>query len=186
MVELYSEIFAMLRLAKRLYDSSLVDKLPGGFRSLTLDADHYIELTYNAIDTVFENTCEYYNEENGEGVYVFCDPIIDSFCRLCWQYEQRSHLTEEDDPYRKKIRAVICSGFDLCDYNYCYRFDWKLSANDRGRRRLLFFYGTEFCGLDDLPGGLMEIRDGFQELNLELESALSELNEQNVPEEEAA
>lgn len=32
----------------------------------------------------------------------------------------------------------------------------------------------------------MEIRDGFQELNLELESALSELKEQNVPEEEAA
>lgn len=186
MVELYSEIFAMLRLAKRLYGSSLVDKLPGGFRSLTLDADHYIELTYNAIDTVFENTCEYYNEENGEGVYVFCDPIIDSFCRLCWQYEQRRHLTEEDDPYRKKIRAVIRSGFDLCDYNYCYRFNWKLSANDWGRRRLLFFYGAEFCGLDDLPGGLMEIRDGFQELNLELESALSELKEQNVPEEEAA
>ena len=82
-----------------------------------MDADHYIELTYNAIDTVFENTCEYYNEEIGEGVYVFCDPIIDSFCRLCWQYEQRRHLTEEDDPYRKKIRAVIRSGFDLCDYN---------------------------------------------------------------------
>ena len=184
MIELYSEIFAMLRLAKRLYDSSLVDKLPGGFRSLTLDVDYYIELAYNAIDTVLENTSEYYNEENGEGVYVFCDPIIDKVCRLCWQYEQRRHLTEEEDPYRKEMEAVICSGFNLNSYNY--RFDWKLSANDRGCRRLLFFYGEQFCGLDELPEGLIEIRDGFQELNLELEKALSDLTKQSATEKEAA
>ena len=184
MIELYSDIFAMLRLAKRLHDKSLVDKLPGGFRSLTLDVDYYIELVYNAIDIVFENTCEDYNEENGEGVYVFCDPVIDSFCQLCLQYEQRSHLTEEEDPFRKKIEAVICSGF--CLDGYSYRFDWRLSANGRGRRRLLFFYGEEFCGLDELPGGLMEIRDGFQELNLELEKALSNLTKQRAIEKEAA
>ena len=163
---------------------SLVDKLPGGFRALTLDVDYYIELAYNAIDTVFENTCEYYNEENGEGVYVFCDPVIDSFCQLCLQYEQRSHLTEEENPYRKEMEAVICSGFGLCGYNYYC--DWRLSANDRGRRRLLFFYGEEFCGLDELPEGLIEIWDGFQRLNLELEKALSGLTKQSATEKEAA
>ncbi|MDE6997604.1 MAG: hypothetical protein K2P04_07005 [Oscillospiraceae bacterium] len=184
MIELYSDIFAMLRLAKRLQDKSLVDKIPGGFRSLKLDVDYYIELVYNAIDIVFENTCEDYNEENGEGVYVFCDPVIDSFCRLCLQYEQRSHLTEEENPYRKEMEAVICSGFGLCGYNYYC--DWRLSANDRGRRRLLFFYGEEFCGLDELPEGLIEIRDGFRRLNVELEKALSELKEQTILDKEAA
>ncbi len=184
MVEIYSGFFSMLRLAKNLYDSSLADNLSDYFQSLRLNEDLYYELAYEAIDIVFERFFQDYNEDRGMEVYVFCDPVIDKFCRLCWQYEQRRRMTEEENPYRQRIEAVIRSGFCLSGYNY--NFDWKLSANDRGRRRLLFFYGEEFGGLEDLPNGLLEIRDGFLELNLELEKALNEQTEEKKVEEEAA
>lgn len=184
MVELYPGFFSMLRLAKRLYDSSLTDKVSGSFQSLPLDEDFYYELVYDANSVVFENTFQDYNEDRGVEIYVFCDPIIDKFCQLCWQYEQRRHLTEEENPFRKRIAAIISVSFDLSSYSY--DFDWKLSAKDRGRRRVLFFYYEEFCGLDELPEALLEIRDGFLELNLELEKELSDLTDQNAQEKEAA
>lgn len=184
MVELYPGFFAMLRLAKNLYDSALRDKVSDSFQTLTLDDDFYYELAYESTGIVFENTSLYYNEERIIDTYVFCDPIIDRFCQLCWQYEQRRNLTEEENPYREKIEAVIRSGFGLSGYNY--DFDWRLSAKDRGRRKLLFFYGEEFCSLDELPEGLLAIRDGFLELNLAMETALKDLTGKNVVEKEAA
>lgn len=178
MVELDSSFFAMLRLAKNLHDSALRDKICNSFRTLTLDEDFYYELAYEAIDIIFEKFFPAYNEDRDMEVYVFFDPIIDKFCRLCWQYEQRRHLTEDKNPYRQRIEAVIRSGF--CLNGYDYDFSWKLSANDRGRRRLLFFYGPEFCSLEELPEGLLEIRNGFLELNLALETALNELTKKKV------
>lgn len=184
MIELTPSFFAMLRLAEKLYESVLMDKVSDFFRTLTLNEDFYYELAYESTGVVFENTSLYYNEEKMVDTYVFCDPIIDRFCQLCRQYEQRRNLTEEENPYRKRIQAVIRFGFYLNGYDY--NFDWKLSETDRGRRRLLFFYGGEFCGLDELPEGLLDIRDGFLELNLELETALTDLTEKNTTEKEAA
>ena len=178
MVELYPGFFAMLRLAKNLHDSALRDKISYSFRTLTLDEDFYCELACEAISIIFEKLFPAYNEDLATDVYVFCDPIIDKFCQLCWQYEQRRHLTEDKNPYRQRIEAVIHSGF--CLSGYSYNFDWKLSVNDRGRRRLLFFYGPEFCSLEELPEGLLEIRNGFLELNLALETALNELTKEKV------
>lgn len=180
MVELYPGFFAMLRLVKNLCDSGLAEKTPYSSRTLVLNEDFYYELAYEAIDIIFEEFFPDYNEDRDMEVYVFCDPIIDKFCRLCRQYEQRRHLTEDKNPYRQRIEAVIRSGFYLNGYDY--NFGWKLSANDRGRRRLLFFYGPEFCGLEELPEGLLEIRDGFLELNLALETELKDLTEKKAKE----
>lgn len=184
MVELYSSFFCMLRLTKRLYESGFTDKLPDSFQTMKLDEDLYYCLAYEAADIIFDETSFYYNEDREANIYVFRDPLIDRFCHLCWQYERRSHLTEEEDPYRKEMERIIRSGFCLNGYNY--DFDWKLSVSDRGRRRLLFFYGEEFCDLDELPEGLLEIREGFQELSRQLEKALNDLAEEKSTEKEAA
>ena len=184
MVELYSVFFSMLRLAKNLYDNELLERTPHLFQGLTLREDSFYELAYDTINAIFENTFQDYNEEQMMDVYVFCDPLIDRFCHLCWQYEQRGHLTEEENPYRKEIEQIIRSGF--CLNGYDYDFDWKLSASDRGRCRLLFFYGDELCYLDELPEGLLEIREGFQALNCQIEKALSDMSEEKMAEKEAA
>lgn len=60
--------------------------------------------------------------------------------------------------------------------SYSYDFDW----------RLLFFYGEEFYSLDELPESLLAIRNGFPELNLEIETALTNLAKKNTTGKEAA
>lgn len=113
-------------------------------------------------------------------IYVFCDPLIDRFCQLCRQYERSSRMTEEENPYRKEIERIIRTGF--CLSGYAYDFDWKLSASDRGRPRILFFCGEEFCSLDEVPECLLEIREGFQALNDQLEKVLRSQTEETVKE----
>jgi len=180
MVELYPGFFYMLRLAKLLYDSGLVNKFPDEFRTLALGEDFYYELACTAIDAVFEYTVQDYNENREMDVYVFCDPLIDRFCQLCRQYELSCRMTEEENPYRKEIERIIRTGFCLSGYDY--DFTWKLSASDRGRPRILFFCGEEFCCLGEVPEGLLEIREGFQMLNDQLEKALRSQTEETVKE----
>lgn len=180
MVELYPGFFYMLRLAKLLYDSGLVNKFPDEFRTLALGEDFYYELACTAIDAVFETTIRDCNEDRGMDIYVFCDPLIDRFCQLCRQYELSCRMTEEENPYRKDIERIIRTGFCLSGYDY--DFTWKLSASDRGRPRILFFCGEEFCCLGEVPEGLLEIREGFQMLNDQLEKVLRSQTEETVKE----
>lgn len=184
MVELYPGFFSMLRLVKSLYDNGFAERAPSLFQGVTLDEDSFYGLAYDAIDVVFEDTFQDYNEEDSLDIYVFCDPLIDRFCRLCWQYEQRSRLTEDENPYRQEMAQIIRSGFEMNSYDH--GFDWRLSASDRGRRRLLFFYGPEFCSVEDLPERLLNIREGFQDVNLQMEKALSDMSEEKTMEKEAA
>lgn len=180
MIELYPGFFAMLRLSKRLHDSGLMHKIPDEFQTLALDEDFYYELAYTAIDAVFETTIRDCNEDRGMDIYVFCDPLIDRFCQLCRQYELSCRMTEEENPYRKDIERIIRTGFCLGGYDY--DFIWKLSASDRGRPRILFFCGEEFCSLEELPECLLEIREGFQTLNFQMEKVLSSQTEETVKE----
>ena len=83
MVELYSGFFSMLRLAKDLYDNELLERAPRLLQGLTLDEDSFYELAYDAINAIFENTFQDYNEERVMDVHVFCDPLIDRYCHLC-------------------------------------------------------------------------------------------------------
>ena len=184
MVELYPGFFSMLRLGKSLYENGFVDRDKTLFQQIPLNEDYFYELAYDAINVVFADTFQDYNENQMMDIYVFSDPLIDRFCHLCWQYEQRRRQTEEENPYRRDMERIIYSGFELNGYDY--NFDWKLSANDRGRRRLLFFCGPEFYDLEDLPLGLLEIREGFQAMNLRLEKALGELDAKKLMEKEAA
>ena len=73
----------------------------------------------------------------------------------------------------REIKKEICTAFNFDGYHYYdYNFDWKLSAKDRGRKRVLFFLGPEFCGLYEMPLALLEIWDGFRYLNQKPEAEL--------------
>ena len=170
MAELYSEFFEMLWLAKNLYDSLPPEKLSDLFSYLDLDSDLCFELAYNAMSLVFDFSYEDYNEDYEFTTWVFGDPCIDKFCRLCREYEEKYGLSEEKNPYRQEIAEVIRGEFDFPSYSY--NFTWYFSKEDRGRKRLVFFYGMEFCDFTRVPGALIEIRDGFDILNQRLESDL--------------
>jgi len=181
MDELYSEFFEMLRLAKVLHDSAYSETFHKRYDSLVLDYDMCYELSYDAMAIAFEFTYEDYNEDYEFTTWVFGDPCIDKFCRLCREYENRRGLSEKENPYRQEIERIIRAGFQIPGYGY--NFTWYLSAKDRGRKRLVFFIGMEFCGHTYVPGGLLEIREGFETLNLRLEA---ELNDSGAERKEAA
>lgn len=171
MVELYDEFFSMLRFAKRLCEYDMEEQLKEWFGSCELDGDNYWELAYEATSWIFRDTRHYYNAEDEIETWLFIDPTIDRFCQLCQEYEKHSGISEEENPYRRDMGQIIHDGLTFGGYDYAY--DWRLSARDRGRKCLLVFTGCEFCSQDEIPEGLLEIKDGFEAMNARLEKELS-------------
>lgn len=170
MIELEREFFGMLRLAKVFHDSPFWEVFHEECDYLPLDHDMSFEMAYITIPLVFEYTNEIYREDYEYSVWIFCDPCIDRFCRFCQEYESRKGLSEENNPYRGEVQQIIRQGFQVDGYSY--DFTWRLSAKDHGRKRLVFFAGPEFYYLNELPEGLLEIREGFEALNQRLEAEL--------------
>jgi len=173
MTELYEEFFKMLRLAKNLYDYGLADRFRGSFDSYQLDGDNCWGLAYEATGWVFSDTRQYYNEEIEVETWLFCDPVIDRFCRLCQKYEDRRGISEGENPYRRDMERIMHDGFCFSGYSYGYGYSWRLSPKDRGRKCLLLFTDNNFCNSDEVPEGLLDIKDGFESMNAQLEKELS-------------
>ena len=171
MVELYSEFFAMLRFTKSLYDCGMADRLKEWYGTCELDADYYWELAHESIGWVFQDTRQYYNEADEMETWLFTDPIIDRFCKLCQEYESRRGISEKDNSYRKDMEKILYDGFTFSGYSYDY--GWRLSKEERGRKCLLLLTGCEFYCNDEVPVGLLEIRDGFEAMIANLEKELS-------------
>lgn len=170
MVEIYREIFEMLHLAKVLHESTFSKQFHDECGRYELDSDMCYELAYNVRCIFFDFAYEDYNEDRDFHTWVFGDPCIDRFCRLCREYEDQYGMTEGENPYRREMERIIRSGFEFPSYDY--DFSWYLSREDRGRKRLLLFTGMQFYCDMAVPEGLLEIREGFDALNLRLEKEL--------------
>lgn len=170
MEDLSSYFFHMLYLAKTVHDNPRLKKEWPSFNSIPLDEDAFYELSMELAVSIFEDTSSYYNEESGIETWVLSDPMVDRFCELCARLETEKGLEEGINPYRRNAERVIQEGFRLNSYSYDY--GWRLSASDRGRHCVLFFSDENFYGLEELPMAFMEILDGFQELNRQLEAVL--------------
>ena len=171
MTELYDEFFAMLRFTKNLCDYGMAERVKDWFGSYQLDGDNYWELAYEAIGWIFRDTRHYFNDNEEIETWMFTDPVIDRFCKLCQEYETRRGISEEENPYRKEMERTLHDGLTFGSYDYDY--DWQLSSQGHGRKCLLLFTGCEFYSHDEVPEGLLEIRDGFQSMIAKLEMSLS-------------
>jgi len=120
---------------------------------------------------LLSSTRQYYNEEIEVDTWLFCDPVIDRFCRLCQEFEESREISEEENPYRRDMEQIIHDSFCFSGYNYGY--SWRLSPKDRGRKCLLLFTDCNFCSSDEVPEALLDIRDGFGSMNARLEKELS-------------
>ena len=170
MEDLSSYFFHMLYLAKTVHDNPRLKKEWPSFDSIPLDEDAFYELSMELAVSIFEDTSSCYNEESDMETWVLSDPIVDRFCELCARLETEKGLEEGINPYRRNAEQMIHEGFRLDSYSYDY--GWRLSAGDRGRYCILFFSSDDFYGLEELPVAFMEILDGFQELNRQLEVVL--------------
>ena len=160
MEEIYPGHIESIYIFKQLHDRGMADGMLSMYRNVEIDSDIYYEISYEAIGSVFADTSNYYNQEHEFVTWVFIDPLLDEFCKLCQEYEHRHNKSEDENTYRKDFENIIRSGFTFNSYDY--DFNWKLSASDRGRKRLLLFTGPEFSHESEVPCGLMDIYDGLE------------------------
>ena len=113
MQELNHTFFSVLRLAKIFFDSDVPDKAKNDIGLWALDEDSCYALGLEASEWIFQNTAHYYNERKDVDTWLFADPIIDRFCRLCQEYERDKGITEEKNPYRSTIEQTIRENFRL-------------------------------------------------------------------------
>lgn len=170
MQELDPGLIESIYLIKRLHDSGMAEGLLKSYGNLEIDGDLYYEMAYEAIGSVFADTRNYYNEEKEFETWIFMDPMLDEFCRLCQEYERGRGVSEENNPFRKNMENSIRSGLSFGSYDY--DFNWKFSPADRGRNRLLLFTGPEFAFESEVPCGLLEIRDSLDYCNKRLREEL--------------
>ncbi len=157
---------------KYFHDSPQWEEVKARFGDIDLnDEDFLVELSYEAIGWIFKETTIDFNEDYETDIWIFFDPVIDDFTRLCQEYEEQSGLEEEHDPYRQQGIRTICDSFGAIS-GYGFDFSWRLSAKDHGRKRILFFSGPEFWDLTALAVALMEIRTSLEDLNRRLEQEL--------------
>ena len=170
MDELSSYFFHMLRLAKVVHDHPTLKRSWPKFDGIALDEDALYELSWETATSVFQDTSTYYNDEEGMETWVLSYPVVDRFCELCIRLETEKGLEEEINPYRRNAEQMIQDSFCI---SYCgYDYDWRLSAEHRGNWCVLFYTNEEFYVADELPGAFIEILEGFQELNRQLEAEL--------------
>ena len=99
MNELSTHFFEALRLVKYFHDSPHRERASELFDDVNLnDEDAIFELIYEAMDCVFDQSVTDFNEDYEMEVWVFFDPVIDDFARLCHEYEQRNGLEEGKIP----------------------------------------------------------------------------------------
>lgn len=156
-----------LRMLKQLYDGGHLKKLMARYENAELD-DEWLSLTWEALECVFEEVHTYYNREDEIGTVVFFDPVITEFARLC----RRCEVEKENDPNLAQILQSAYRGLDECfsldSYDYGYRLP------EKGRERLVFLYGEEFCSEEELPGALADAYDTMQYHTDRLRNALSQ------------
>jgi hypothetical protein len=170
MWELNHTFFSVLHLAKVFFDSDVPDEAKKDLGAWELDEDNCYVLGLEATDWIFQDTAHYYNERQDIDTWLFSDPIIDKFCRLCQEYERSKGISEDENPYRRTMEQAIHENFRFDSYSYGY--DWRLSLAERGRKCILLFTGEEFYSHESIPEGLLEVRAAFLELNQKLEAEL--------------
>lgn len=133
MQELNHTFFSVLRLAKIFFDSDVPDKAKNDIGIWELDEDSCYALGLEASEWIFQNTAHYYNERKDVDTWLFTDPIIDRFCRLCQEYERDKGITEEKNPYRSTIEQTIRENFRFDSYSYGYqeRCDYLIQSGSQ-------------------------------------------------------
>lgn len=148
--------FEFLSVAKRIYDSGLMDKVVKNFGNLEVCEDYY-SVAWEGIACVFDGFWQFYNEDIAVETMVFTDPVITEFYRLCGLYEAGHGIGKDDDPFRKDCAQDVCECFRMDSYDY----DVRLYDGAHGARRMAILTGEEFFGHAELPSVLADVKSTF-------------------------
>ena len=161
MIEINSWLWEGIYTLKQLYDHGKTDGTLKDFKSHTLDSDDAGEIAMSALYDVFATTRDYWQERDETETYVFFDPVLDEFFRLCRAYEHVNHMAPKDNPFREDMYRAIQSGLLFDDYSYNYLV-YDGSQRD-GRCKIVLKLYPEFCHTYEVAGGLLEIYDALRD-----------------------
>lgn len=172
-----------LSLAKIFYDHNCLDRLlEAAGADTTISEDELCDLERAAAERVFADTrwawqegkwdyrCRGYRA--GCEVYVFRDPLLTRYDRLCRSYETAKGCSMAENPFAKMLDRVIQTHMQLD--SYCHEFYWKPGDGGRRDARLVLLLSEEFYVFCNIPGALFAILDFCQEDIPSLEAALAE------------
>lgn len=160
MVDLEYGFFENLRIAKQMADSGYGDVFLKDCGSTAVDGIDGCELAWIGIGSVFPDLSQYYNEDIEVETLVCFDPLIDEACQLCGLLELREQIPGEKSPFRKALQNVVYGSFELSGYHYDY--DARFYCKGHGRGRLVILMGMEFCGFEELPEALADVKNALK------------------------
>ncbi|WP_409967661.1 hypothetical protein RFF05_13940 [Bengtsoniella intestinalis] len=157
MIEYDSGAINALWILKCFHDRGMGESLFSMYADSELDEDVFFELGLESIFLIFDDTRLIEDEREECYTYLFFDPVIDEFSELCLQYEEKMELTQQDNPFRKRMELAMRNGMN---YNsYAYGYTWEFEKH--GRKRMMLFAGYEFVISGEVICGLLEIYDAF-------------------------
>lgn len=180
MIEIDDYAWESLFVLKDIYDHNDKSPVLGMYKDTEIDGDYLYEITLNSIGTIFEDTRNYYDEEKEFDVYVFFDPIITDYWRLCDEYEIRTGTPKEKNTYREEMFRAINNALSFPEYSYgIYSYE---DTSRRNGCRLVLVLGLEFYCHYMVPSALCEAYDAFEYHTQRLKKALAELGQPKLME----
>ncbi len=160
MVDLEYCFFENLHIAKQMVDSGYGDAFLKDCGSAAIDGLESYELAWIGLASVFPDLSQYYNDDIEAETLVFCDPLIDEACQLCKLHEIQERLPVGESPLRETLLNAVYGSFELSGYYYDY--DMRFYCKGHGRGRLVILTGMEFCGFNELPGALADVKNALE------------------------
>ena len=112
MHEINDWLWETIYILKIVYDHNPEASVLRSFNDRDVDGDDVYEIAESAIDQFFTDTRRDYNEEEDLSIYIFYDPLITDFWKLCDEYEERLRLKPEDNKYRKEMEKALVKARD--------------------------------------------------------------------------
>lgn len=169
-----------LYIAKAFADAGRLEKL------IDLCGDQLMEDSYYEYSScAWEALCEsvYINpkrnyEYDCYTTYIYLsDPVMVEFYRLCKEYEERHHLTEEDNPYYKDSIRCVRACLDVPSYSYSFGI---ITGTAKKRSSgIVIVYDDDFCESEYLMEGILDAIAYYKNMVNELKQVLE--SEKIVP-----
>ncbi len=167
-----------LYILKKMYDHNCGEQLLAEYSGQPMDSDDFYSISMEAIGYIFEDVRQYYNSALERETFVFFDPVISEFYKLCEKYEQQTKTPKDYNPYRRDMHRALASDLQFDSYDY----DW-LEYSDTNRKsgcRLVLLIGIEFGSYYQLPEGLLEARASYRYHRDRLKKELERLNDNDT------
>ena len=178
MIEISEYLWETLYAIKAVYDHDPKAQIFQLYKDTAIDGDDLFEIAENAINQFFDDTREYFNEDNEVATYVFFDPIITQYWKLCDEYEKRLQLDPKENRFRSDMNRALESALYIPDYSY--NAAWYSDTKHKNGCRIVILCYLEFNTYHWIPTALSEAYDAFVHYTQQIKAAIAEVDQPKI------